>query len=46
MSTHDERPNNHEVENEMVRTPDKPGKPPKPATEPATSSEEERRGKP
>ena len=33
------RPHNLEVENEMVRVPDKAGQPPEPATEPTQSSE-------
>jgi hypothetical protein len=42
MKDDQKRPNNREVEDEMVREPDKPGKAPKPATEPAKSSDEER----
>ena len=33
------RPHNREVENEMVRAPDKAGQPPRPATEPPRPSE-------
>ena len=32
------RPHNLEVENEMVRAPDKAGEPPRPATEPPRAS--------
>ena len=42
MGSNENRPNNREVENEMVRKPDTEGKPPKPATEPGRPSEEER----
>ncbi|WP_274617196.1 hypothetical protein [Novosphingobium terrae] len=37
-----DRPNNREVENEMVRPSDKDGKPPKPATEPKHASDEDK----
>ena len=33
------RPQNREVENEMMRAPDRPGKPPRPATEPPSKSD-------
>lgn len=31
----EQRPKNHEVENEMIKPPAKDGKPPRPATQPA-----------
>lgn len=40
------RPNNREIENEMVRQPDHAGKPPKPATEPGKPSDDERKERP
>ena len=33
------RPKNREVENEMIRPPERPGEPPRPATEPPHPSE-------
>lgn len=42
MDADEHRPNNREVESEMVRKPDTDGKPPKPATEPGKPSEDER----
>ena len=35
-----ERPHNREVENEMIRPPERNGEPPRPATEPPQASEE------
>lgn len=41
MSDDAQRPKNREVEDEMVHKPTEEGRPPKPATEPATRSDDE-----
>lgn len=45
MSDNRSRPNNHEVENEMIRTPGVEGDPPAPATAPNKKDESARRPK-